>query len=195
MATTAVENLFPPFPGDTITVFGAYLAGRGILAWPMVYLFTVTGNMASNLFLFYLGRGRGRNFIKNHPRLFHPELIPRVGLFYRRWGAGLIFGSRFLVGMRSIVPLFAGVTHLRPRKFLVPITVSILLQHALLIFLGHSVGKNWEEILQLVKNVNLGLGLVAAVLVVLAVFWYRKLNRYLKHELETTDENIGDSLK
>ena len=29
LVSSYVENIFPPLPGDTVTVFGAYLVGRG----------------------------------------------------------------------------------------------------------------------------------------------------------------------
>jgi membrane protein DedA with SNARE-associated domain len=187
--------MFPPFPGDTIIAFGAYLAGRGFLWWLPVYLWTVAGNFGSQLLIYYLGRSRGREFIKKHPRLFHPELLPRVALLYRRWGMRLIFFSRFLVGMRSIVPLFAGISRFKPRRFLIPITVSILVQHGVIIYLGHLVGRNWEEIKKILEEINLGLGVVAVVFVLLLVFWFRKISRHSKKRLERRmNNNKGDLL-
>ena len=193
--SAAVENLFPPFPGDTIIAFGAYLSGRGFLGTLPVYLWSVAGNLSSHLLIYYLGRTQGRDFIKKHPRMFHSELIPRIALLYRRWGVGLIFISRFLVGMRSIVPLFAGVSRFRLRRFLFPITVSVLFHHALLVYLGHTVGRNWEQIKQILKNVNLGLGLVAVALLVVVIFWLRSLGRRRRKRLEKSIDNRGDLLQ
>ncbi len=190
--SAAIENLFPPFPGDTIIAFGAYLAGRGVLGTLPVYLWTVAGNLSSHLLIYYLGRSQGRDFIKKHPRMFHPELIPRMVLLYRRWGMGVIFASRFMVGMRSIVPLFAGISRFRLRRFLFPITVSVLVHHALLVYLGHAVGRNWEEIKQLLRDVNLGLGLAGLVLMLVVVFWFRRLNRRRKERLEKSMVNKRD---
>jgi len=191
----AIENLFPPFPGDTTIAFGAYLAGRGTLAWLPVYIWATAGNLSSHLFLYYLGRSRGRDFIKKHPRMFHAELLPRMTLLYRRWGVGLIFVSRFLVGIRSMVPLFAGVSRFRLRRFLWPLIVSVLVHHALLVYLGHTVGRNWEEIKQVLKNLNLGLGLVGLALLLLVVFWFRRLSRQRRKRLERRMGNGGDFLK
>ncbi|MBN2289286.1 MAG: DedA family protein [Candidatus Glassbacteria bacterium] len=190
----AVENLFPPFPGDTTIVFGAYLAGLGALRVLPVYLWTVAGNLASNLLIYYLGLSQGRDFIRKHPRMFHQELIPRMTLLYRRWGVGVIFISRFLVGMRTIVPLFAGVSRFRLRRFLLPIVVSILIQHALLVYLGHAVGRNWNEIKQFLGEVNLGLGFVALALLVVVIFWFRAFGRRRRKKLEKTGQNQGDFL-
>ncbi|HUU30440.1 MAG TPA: DedA family protein [archaeon] len=175
--SSAIENLLPPFPGDTITVFGAYLAGLGFLDPVLVFGCTAAGNLATNIFVYYLGRANGREFIKNHPRMFHPELLPRVALFYRKWGMGTLFISRFLVGFRSVIPLFAGVSRFRLRRFLVPVIFAIAIQHALLVYFGFYLGQNWAYIKTILKELNLGLGAVAAVLAVLVFLWFRKMRK------------------
>ena len=40
-----VENLFPPAPGDTFTVIGAFLVGRGQLSFFPAYLSTLLGSV------------------------------------------------------------------------------------------------------------------------------------------------------
>ncbi|MBW7996692.1 MAG: DedA family protein [Candidatus Glassbacteria bacterium] len=189
MTTSALENIFPPFPGDTITVFGAYLAGRGMLAPLPVFLFTAAGNLGSNILLYYIGISRGREFIIRHKRLFHHDLLARVALFYRKWGQLAIFFSRFLVGLRSVVPLFAGVSRFKARKFIVPVACSIVVQHGLLVWLGYSLGRRWEFIKSLLREVNLGLGLAAAAVVVGIFFWFRSVRRHRAQRLARRNGN------
>jgi len=169
--------MLPPFPGDTITVFGAYLAGRGFLDPVLVFTSTAAGNFATNLFLYYVGIRRGRKFIRKHKRLFHEDLLPRVALFYRKWGVAAIVFGRFLVGLRSIVPLFAGVSRLRPRKFILPMVCGILIQHALMVYLGYTVGQKWEFIKSVLRDINLGLALVALAVAVLIFLWFRRVRK------------------
>ena len=173
--TAAVENLIPPFPGDTITVFGAYMSGLGLLDPLAVMIFTAAGNLGSNILLYYIGLAHGRDFIRQHPHLFHESLLPRVSLFYRKWGTGMIIFSRFLVGLRSMVPLFAGVIRLKPRKFFLPVGMSILVQHSLLVWLGYTLGSRWNQVKAILANVNLGLGLVAVAVLVFVIYWFKKM--------------------
>lgn len=184
MSASALENIFPPFPGDTITVFGAYLAGRGLIAPLPVFLFTAAGNLASNILLYYIGLNRGRAFVVRHKWLFHRDTLARLTLFYRRWGQLAIFGSRFLVGLRSVVPLFAGVSRFKPSRFIFPVAVSITLQHLLLVWLGYTLGQRWEYIRALLGEVNLGLGVVTAIVVVALIFWFRGVRRHRARRLE-----------
>jgi membrane protein DedA with SNARE-associated domain len=195
MSTSALENIFPPFPGDTITVFGAYLAGRGVLAPLPVFLFTAAGNLMSNILLYYIGLSRGRGFITRHKRLFHQDTLARLALFYRRWGQLAIFGSRFLVGLRSVVPLFAGVSRFKPSKFIIPVAVSILVQHSLLVWLGYTVGQRWEYIKSLLREVNLGLGVVTVLVVIGLVVWFRAVRRHRARRLKRKNGINGNANK
>ena len=49
-----VENICPPIPGDTITVFGAFLVGTKRLHFFGVYLSSTLGSLFGFLFLFGL---------------------------------------------------------------------------------------------------------------------------------------------
>lgn len=175
--SSALENLTPPFPGDTVTVFGAYLAGRGFLDPLPVFFMTAAGNITTNILLYYLGLRQGRAFLKKHKRLFHADLLPRIALFYRKWGVWTIFLGRFLVGLRSIVPIFAGVSRLSARKFIFPITAGVVVQHAFLVWLGFTLGNKWEYIKTVLQNINLTLGFVALAIVVLIVFWFLRVRK------------------
>jgi membrane protein DedA with SNARE-associated domain len=75
------------------------------------------------------------------------------------------------------VPLFAGISRFRPRKFIIPVTVSILCQHSLLVWLGYTVGSRWEQIKSMLQEVNIGLGIVAAAVIVAIFFWFRSVRR------------------
>ncbi len=57
-----IENLFPPIPGDTITVFGAFLVGVGRLNYFGVYLSTTLGSVIGFMTLFLIGKYLGRKF-------------------------------------------------------------------------------------------------------------------------------------
>ena len=51
-ASSIIENLFPPIPGDTITAFGAFLAGIGKLDFLMVIIITTIGSTIGFMLLF-----------------------------------------------------------------------------------------------------------------------------------------------
>ena len=68
-----VENIVPPIPGDTVTVFGAYLAATGNLNFFGVVLSTTLGSFAGFMLMFFLGKVLGRNFFFERDKITDPE--------------------------------------------------------------------------------------------------------------------------
>ena len=64
-----VENVFPPIPGDTVTVLGAYLVSQGHLGFWGVYLSTSTGSLCGFATMYYLGYRYGRAFFYQGKRV------------------------------------------------------------------------------------------------------------------------------
>ncbi|MGA1199995.1 MAG: DedA family protein, partial [Candidatus Latescibacterota bacterium] len=57
-----MENVVPPIPGDTLIVFGAYLAGVGIIqVWP-AYMVMWVGSALGCLLVYGLAFWKGRAF-------------------------------------------------------------------------------------------------------------------------------------
>ena len=91
-----MENIFPPLPGDTITVFGAFLVGRGQLALSGVYLSTTIGSFLGFISLFWAGIYLGRKyFIKKDYRFFSEANIIRVENWFMKYGYFIILLNRF----------------------------------------------------------------------------------------------------
>ena len=97
-----VENIFPPFPGDTITAYGAFLVGTGRLDFHWVYISTTAGSFLGFMSLFWIGLYVGRRFfIEQDYRFLKAKDIIRAEEWYRRYGYLLIGINRFLPGIRS----------------------------------------------------------------------------------------------
>ena len=60
---------------------------------------------------------RGRDRV----RVVYSRSEPRGAAFRERWGIPAIFLSRFLPGLRAMVPVFAGVTHVPFWKLALPL--------------------------------------------------------------------------
>jgi membrane protein DedA with SNARE-associated domain len=140
-----VENIFPPIPGDTITIYGAFLVGTGRLDFFWVYISTTVGSLLGFMFLFWVGLYLGRRFfIEKDYRFIKAEDIIRAEEWYRRYGYLLIGLNRFLPGVRSAISVAAGISKLRviPVGFLA--FVSCAVWNLVWILLGYALGSNWE---------------------------------------------------
>ena len=54
-----IENIFPPFPGDTVTIVGAALATTGRLDPVMVFFGAWLGGIISIMLIYWFGRRHG----------------------------------------------------------------------------------------------------------------------------------------
>ena len=169
-----IEYFFPPFPGDTIMVFGAYLAGTGKLDVVTVYLISLAGSVSGFLALFCLGKYYGREFFfKKNYRFLSRDLIVRVERWFQDYGIGLIAANRFLSGVRSAIALFAGLSNMKFLTTAAAALLSSLLWNALLISSGYYLGKNWQLVLPILKHYNQAV-IALIVLLVSYFLWARR---------------------
>ena len=168
-----VEYIFPPVPGDTIMVFGAYLVGIEKLNFVSVYCVSTAGSISGFLTLFLFGKYLGRDyFLRKDFRFFSRKMILRVEQWFHRYGIGLIVANRFFSGIRSAIALFAGITRMPLLATTLAALVSSMVWNALLISGGYFLGKNWQLVLTILKRYNQGI--VIAILVLLLYFYLRK---------------------
>jgi membrane protein DedA with SNARE-associated domain len=175
-AGAALENVVPPIPADTFVLLGGFLAARGGPDPWLVFVVTWCANVASALFVFWIGRAHGPRFFAHGfgRHLLNPHQAERMRRFYARWGLPAIFFARFLPGLRAVVPGTAGVSRMSWWKVAPPMAIASGIWYGALVWLGFTAGANLERIRGLLDRVNLGL-LVVALLVFGAagVWWWR----------------------
>lgn len=142
-----VENLFPPIPGDTITVFGAFLVGTGKLSFLRVYLATTAGSLLGFLALFWLAGLLGRRFfIQRDFRFLKAEQIMKAEAWFDKYGFLLIALNRFLPGVRSAVSIAAGLARFPLTVVGLLALLSCAVWNLIWILLGQTLGKNWDVV-------------------------------------------------
>ena len=171
-----VENLVPAIPADTFVALGGFLAGAGDLSARWVVLGTWFCNVSGALFVYRMSHAHGAAFFERGlgRHILRPHQMERMAGFYQRWGTPAIFLSRFLPGVRAIVPVFAGATHQPWSRVLLPLSLASAIWYGGLVRLGMFAGENLETLDGLLRGVNLGLavagGLVGALI---GIWWYR----------------------
>ncbi len=175
-AGAAVENVVPAVPADTFVVLGGFLTALGDLEARWVFVATWTCNVASALVMYRVGHRHGRPFFEGRwgRRLINAHQMERMVVFFGRWGTPAIFLTRFLPGLRSVVPVFAGVSHQRFLPVAIPIALASAIWYGLLVWAGAFAGQNLDAVLAAVSRVNVWL-LAAALLIggLIAGWWWR----------------------
>ncbi len=172
-----VENVLPPIPGDTVTIFGAYLVGIGRLDFALVLGSTTVGSLLGFMTLYAVGYRFGREFFerKNY-RLFPREKIIQTEAWFRKYGSLVILGNRFLSGVRSVISISSGIARMPWLRVGVCALVSSAVWNALLIGIGYMLGVNWHTVNHLIGKYNLYAGILIGILL-LAWLLRRRLGR------------------
>ena len=150
-----IENLFPPFPGDSFIAVAGALAAAGRLSFPLALLVIMAGGMTSVMLIYFFGRNYGRDFfLRKNYRYFSADDVLRMEERLRKWGMLIILSSRFVVGLRSVITLAAGIARYDGAKMIVFSVISYLAFSLLLMYLAASVVRNFEEIEQIFVTYN-----------------------------------------
>ncbi len=176
----AVENIFPPFPADTVIALGAFLSHRGITDPWIVFAVTLVANMAGAMGMYYLAA-------RHAPALFRSKLarrlLPDEGMAfvrreYDRFGVAGLFIGRFLPGFRAVVAPFAGLVHVGPLRAGLAMLLASAIWYGAVIYVASQLGAHWTGIRDSVTRINQGAGIVALILVIgIGVYVWRRRRR------------------
>ena len=170
----AVENVVPPVPSDAAVALGAFLSHRGVTTFAAVFLVTWVSNLVGAAGVYFVARRYGRRLFASPTgrRLLAPRSLAVIEREYLRFGIAGIFISRFLPGIRAVVPPFAGLVGLGAIRTLGPMGIASAIWYGGLTLVGALIGSKWERISALISSVNRTLFIVTVVLAVAAGAWY-----------------------
>jgi membrane protein DedA with SNARE-associated domain len=176
--SSIIENLFPPIPGDTITVFGAFLVGTGRLNYFGVFLSTTVGSVIGFMMLFLLGKYLGRKFFhERNYKHFSIEKIEKAEDWFKKYGGWIIIANRFLPTIRSVISLVAGISELNTTKVFFYSLISASAWNLLWIQTGYMLGHRWyrvkEKFLDMIMKYDIIAGVIIIILIIIFLI-YRK---------------------
>lgn len=176
----ALENIVPAVPADTFVALGGFLSGAGDLDARWVALWTWLANVAAALAVYRVSRTHGPSFFEAGWGRFvmKPHQMERMARFYDRWGLFAIFFSRFLPGVRAVVPVFAGATHQPGLRVAPPLVIASGIWYGGLVWLGLWAGQNLEMLSSALGRVNTTLAIAAGVVTALAALWWWLTRRH-----------------
>jgi len=167
---SAFENFFPPFPSDAVIAFGAFLADRGHGSALTVFFLGWLGNISGAAVTYTLGRRFGsKAFLRRIEKYAGPDAESRIKQLHKRYGFAGLFVSRFLPGVRAIVPPFAGAMKLPAFKVMLSVASASAVWFALITFLAFRAGDNWDLVQHYLVRSGKVAGIAAIAIVALAI--------------------------
>jgi membrane-associated protein len=134
------------------------------------------GNVSGAGVTYYLGRRFGsKAFLRRIEKYAGPDAEDRIRKLHRKYGFPGLFVSRFLPGVRAIVPPFAGAMKLPAFKVMLSVASASAVWFGLITFLAFRAGDNWDLVQHyLVKSGKVAGGIAVGIVVLVIGIWLWK---------------------
>jgi membrane-associated protein len=190
-----IEYVLPPFPGDTVALFGVFLACAAGWSPVLVYFALNGGAIAGGMATYAFGRLMADP--AHRPRLLRSPQIERtiaeVRVRFERHGAAYLMVNRFVPALRAFFFVGAGLAGLPWPAVLIWGGLSALLWNGLLLGIGWWLGNQWDRILALFRaysrTVLTGIALVAVLWAIRAIWARRPTTRRGSEAGEAVDRS------
>ena len=158
--------------GETVLALGGVAAQRGYLVLQWVIASAFVGTVLGDQLFFWLGRVKGEALLVR--RESWKRRADRVLYHVHRHQTLMIFGYRYLYGLRTISPFVIGMSGVHPLKFLLLDAIGVAIWATLVGVLGYSFGSAVEAVLGDIEAIDQYL--LAGFVIIGLVAW--RIRRY-----------------
>ncbi len=162
------------FEGETILIIAAFAAHQGYLKLQWVILTAFLGSLAGDEFYFFLGRMKGRAFLRSRP-VWQLRVGKVQGLLERHHRL-IIVGFRFLSGLRTVIPLSLGMSEVKASHFIFFNILGALAWSLVVGLSGFLFGAALDVMLQDIRRYEryIMLAILIVGLFVWTIYYFRK---------------------
>jgi membrane protein DedA with SNARE-associated domain len=186
-----LENIgIPVIPGEFGMIAGAIYAGAGQLNVVAVGVTAVIASFLGAEIGYIIGRLAGRRVVLRYGKyvFLREHHIERAERTVDRYGGLVVIIARFIVGLRELNGIIAGVTGMRWVTFTLFNAISAVLWVATWVSLGYLAGDHIEAIYTDASRYSLYV--LIALVVALAAYITRRMTRAKRpDDSEDTDES------
>src|SRR3989344_1841433 len=176
----ALESALIPIPSEITMPFSGFLVSEGKLSFVLVVLTGTFANLVGSLAAYYLGYILEETVLLNLIRRYGKFILlsehefHRAEMWFRKYGDKIIFISRLLPGIRTVISLPSGMFEMDIKKFVIYTTIGCFIWSTLLTYTGFYLAENWQSL----EGVYRKFEIVIVVVLVVAVAWY--IEKHLK---------------
>jgi membrane protein DedA with SNARE-associated domain len=181
-AALTLEYLFVPVPGETTLTTSGVLWQDPKYHLQLFWLLAATtlGTFTGTMFGYVVGRVLGRPFLERFGRYIRltPARIDKADALFRKYTLPTLIFSRYIAGIRVIVPYIAGINRVRLVVYIPVMLVSSLAWTATFILAGSVIAHAWHNV---VRHWQRDLAPAIIILLIIAVGYYY-LHRGMKRK-------------
>ncbi len=175
-----------PIPEEVVVVAAGWAASYDQLNPGFAFVSCLAGALVGDCLLYGLGYHFGHGILREtrfFGRFLRPERELRVERMIRAHGLKVLFGARFLIGLRSTAYLAAGVLRMPFLRFLLVDVVCATTVIGLVFTLAYAyasrVGSNLYYLADMVRDAEMALTvlILLAVAAIVGLYWRRHRRR------------------
>lgn len=177
-----LESALIPIPSEITMPFSGFLASKGTLSlWPVIITGTIA-NLVGSYIAYYIGYFLEETILLTLIKKYGKFILLTLGdyerarIWFTTYGDRIIFISRLLPGIRTIISLPAGMFEMDIKKFTVYTLVGCFIWSTFLTYVGFILGENWVALEKYFRQFEILIALV--IIVAIAVY----LKKHLKQE-------------
>jgi membrane protein DedA with SNARE-associated domain len=165
-------------PSEIVLGYGGYMISLGKINFVGAVIAGTIGGTLAQLFLYWAGYYGGRPFLEKYGKyvLIKKKHIDIAELWFRKYGAGVIFSARFIPVVRHAISIPAGIAKMSAMKFTVYTVAAIIPWTILFLYLGKILGKNWSHIKEFAQPYVMPI-IIGAIIVAVIYFLYQKTRK------------------
>jgi membrane protein DedA with SNARE-associated domain len=177
-----VTAIGSPVTEDILLLVGGYLIGEGVFDPRVTYPLAVVGMVLSDVTLYGFGR-----YLRTHTQrhgllsgIVRPSRVRQATRWFARYGDATVFVSRLLPGTRLICFVGAGMSGVRPGRFLLYDLLGSIVWAPLLLFAGYRLRGHigsLGDVLEWVERRVFWLAVALVVFVVARQYWLRHVKQ------------------
>ena len=162
--------------GETILILGGFAAHGRYLSLAGVILAAFIGSLSWVQLFFYLGRTQSQRILARRP--LWKERIYKAQQLLERFQTPVIFGFRFIYGMRTVTPFVIGMSSVTITRFTFFNILSALVWATLIGNVGYLFGDILEIILGNIRRYELcilgAIAIIGILLLAIRRYHYRR---------------------
>ncbi len=169
--------------GKAVAFIAGIIAHHGDLSIPLVVIASITGTLAANQILYYIGRAiinrRKHEALSSKTAQKHKDRIDKIEKIFNKSPFMIILLFRFIPGFRIIAPIVIGMLLFGKIRYLIYDIICVIITSTFLVCLGNSFGKFIEKTITGTKKYDLWIALAIAIIAITCAI-IRKVRRCRK---------------
>jgi len=168
-----------PVPGDVIIAYTGYHVSQGLLPYPLALLLITCSILLGSSFLYWVSYKWGQMIVLRFGKFLHlhPQRLLTVEAKFRKYGPWVIIFGRHIPGFRIPITVFAGMSKVSYKTFILSTFISTIFWELFYLNLGIKLGPKVSVFLHTSSNFFLIATPIVIIIVGVFIFWKRGRNR------------------